>query len=70
MSGVALKISTFEEDSVLSMLRVLEPKEALSSNRTLQTIAKLAFHFPSVVRNEDLDELQEQWRDILYAEES
>ena len=60
----------FEVDSVLSMLRVFEPKEALSSNRTLQTIAKLAVHFPSVVKKEDLDELQEQWRDLLYSKDS
>ncbi|KAK3888573.1 hypothetical protein Pcinc_007425 [Petrolisthes cinctipes] len=61
---------TFEEDSVLSLLQIIEPKAALSSERCIKSIAKLAVHFPHVIKNEDLDELEEQWRDLLYAQTS
>ncbi|KAK4309907.1 hypothetical protein Pmani_018488 [Petrolisthes manimaculis] len=50
--------------------QILEPKTALSNERCIKSIAKLAVHFPHAVKNEDLDELEEQWRDLLYAQTS
>lgn len=47
----------FDEDGILAMLRVLDPKEALSPKRSLLSIPKLAVHFPTVIKEEDLDRL-------------
>lgn len=60
----------FEEGSVLSILRILEPKEALSSQRCLKSIAKLAVNFRTILKEEELDELKDQCRDLLYCKES
>ncbi|KAK3888410.1 hypothetical protein Pcinc_007538 [Petrolisthes cinctipes] len=59
---------TFEEESVLALLRVLDPKVAQSPQRNL-TLAKLAYHFPMLVNEDNLDKLQDQWNDLLYAKE-
>ena len=59
---------TFQDDSVLALLCVLDPKLALSPKRNV-AIAKLAYHFPVLVNEVDLDKLQDQWQDLLYAKE-
>ncbi|KAK3871728.1 hypothetical protein Pcinc_023144 [Petrolisthes cinctipes] len=60
----------FDGESVLSMLKILDPKEALSCNRSLKAIAKLAVHFPTIVAYGDMDTLQDQWTDLLYMKDS
>lgn len=60
---------SFDREGVLSMLQILDPKEALSCHRNLKAIAKLAVHFPTIVGYGDLDILQDQWTDLLYAKE-
>lgn len=55
-----------EEESILALLNVLDPEEALSPERHMKSISKLAVHFPNLIEEEQLDELQEQWRDLLY----
>ena len=60
----------FQGDSVLCMLSCLNPQEALSTNRALTCISKLAMHFPQLVPEDQLDELEDQWRGILYAKNS
>lgn len=60
---------SFDRESVLSMLQILDPKEALSCHRSLKAIAKLAVHFPTIVGYGDLDMLQDQWTDLLYSKE-
>lgn len=52
------------------MLPIMDPKEALSPQRQMKFIAKLAVHFPNLVKEEELDKLQEQWQDLLYARAS
>lgn len=42
----------------------MDPKEALSPERHLKSISKLAVRFPNVIE-EELDELQDHWRDLL-----
>lgn len=61
---------TFKKDSILAMLLFLNPKEALSPQRTLQSITNVAIHFPNVIKEEDLVELQDQWKDLPNARES
>lgn len=60
----------FEEDSILAMLRVVDPKEALSDERSLHSIVKLAVKFPTLIKEEDLDDLQDEWKDLLHFKES
>lgn len=55
-----------EEENILALLNVLDPKEALSPERHMKSISKLAVHFPNLIEEEQLDELQEQWQDLLY----
>lgn len=58
------------EDCVLAKLQVIEPKEALNPNRRVKSIVKLAIHFPTLVMEEDYDDLENQWQDLLTAKES
>lgn len=60
----------FDEENVLALLNVLDPKVALSSQRRIRTIPKLAVHFPNLVKEEELDSLQEQWEDLFHARSS
>lgn len=64
------KIFPLEEDCVLAKLQVIEPKEALNPKRSVKSIAELAVHFPTLVKEEDLDVLEDQWQDLLSAKES
>lgn len=59
-----------EEDGVLAQLSVVDPKVALSPQRKVTSIVHLAVHFPTLVKESDLDDLQEQWEDLLHAKES
>lgn len=70
LCGQIRKRFTFEEQSVLALLRALEPSEALSPQRNMKSISQLAVHFPMLVKEEDLDKLQDQWRDLLYTRSS
>lgn len=60
----------FEESSIIAMLKAMNPAEALSTDRNLKSIGKLAVHFPTLIKEEELDALQDQWRDLLYAKET
>ncbi|XP_076054955.1 uncharacterized protein LOC143033422 [Oratosquilla oratoria] len=60
----------FEENSLIAMLKVVEPAEALSTKRDLKSLGKLAVHFPTLIKEDELDLLQEQWRDLLYARDT
>lgn len=55
----------FAKDSIIAMLKAMNPTEALSNTRSLQSLTKLAIHFPTLVNEKDLDILQEQWNDLL-----
>ena len=57
----------FDEENVLALLNILDPKVALSSQRRIRAIPKLAVHFPNLVKEEELDSLQEQWEDLFHA---
>lgn len=67
LCGQIRKRFTFEKQSILALLRALEPSEALSPQRNMKSISKLAVHFPMLVKEEDLDQLHDQWRDLLYT---
>ena len=54
---------TLQSDCVLAMLSALDPKEALSTDRSLPSIIPLAVHFPSLVSEENLHELDDQWQE-------
>lgn len=64
------KLFILHGDSVLSLLRTIELKESLSPKRNSSDILKLALHFPKLVKEEELDVLQDQWGDLLCAKES
>lgn len=59
-----------EDDSILAMMSCLDPKEALSTSRSMTSITKLAMNFPGLVTEDDLDPLEERWRTIPYATDS
>lgn len=59
-----------EEDGVLAQLTIIDPKVALSPLRNVKSIVQLAVHFPTLVKEQDLDDLQEQWQDLLHAKAS
>lgn len=61
---------TFHGDSVLSLLRIIDPKDFLSPKRNSSGVLKLALHFPRLVKEEELDVLHDQWGDLLYAKEA
>ena len=50
------------EDSILSLLKVLDPHEAMSQGNRTQSIIKLASYFPTLVAEQQMDDLQDQWR--------
>ena len=58
------------EDGVLAQLSVVDPKVAFSQQRKVTSIAHLVVHFPTLVKESDLDDLQEQWEDLLHAKEN
>lgn len=59
----------FDEQSVLALLKILDPKVALSPQGRIGVIPKLAVHFPTLIK-EELDSLQEQWEDMYHARSS
>lgn len=59
-----------QEDCVLAKLQIIEPKEAMNPDRRVKSIAELAMHFPTLVKEKDLDDLEDQWQDLLSAKES
>ncbi len=59
-----------EEDGVLAQLSVVDPKVVLSPQRQVTSIAQLAVHFPTLVKESHLDDLQEEWEDLLHTNTS
>lgn len=57
----------FDEANVLTLLIILDSKVALSSQRRIKAIPKLAVHFPDLVKEEELESLLEQWEDLFHA---
>jgi len=51
-----------EQDSVLAQMQLLDPKQALESNKP--SIITLAVKFPTVVSDENLDRLSDQWKEL------
>jgi len=56
--------------SMYVCMYVIEPKEAMNAKRSVKSIAELAVHFPTLVKEEDLDVLEDQWQDLLSVKES
>ncbi len=52
----------FSEDGIISKLRLLDPKVASDIHQSPSTITPLAVHFPSLVPEPKLNELDDQWR--------
>ncbi|XP_076061603.1 uncharacterized protein LOC143037350 [Oratosquilla oratoria] len=48
-----------EKNSLIAMLKVVEPAEALSTKRDLKSLGKFAVHFPTLIKVDELDLLQE-----------
>lgn len=42
----------------------------MNPKRSVKSIAELAVHFPTLVKEDDFDVLQDQWQDLLSAKES
>ena len=59
----------FEEDCVIALLKNLDPKVALSPHRNTSIIS-LAVHFPMIVKEEDLDTLEDEWQSLMHAKET
>ena len=60
----------FQESSVLARLNVLDVKVALSAESRPRSVTPLAVSFPSVVAEDELDMLQDQWKLLLTSKES
>jgi Domain of unknown function (DUF4371) len=62
--------------SVLCLLRLLDPVQALGTQQSASTnyvrpsIIPLAAHFPNLVPEDMLDTLQNQWRSLYFAKEA
>lgn len=54
------------DDSVLSMISCLDPEEALSRNRRMFSLMKLAVKFPRLSPDAKLNDLDDEWRRLLY----
>ena len=61
---------TFDQDSVLSLLKIIDPIESLSQTRNHDSLLKLALYFPTLVEENYLDQLEDEWKGLLYAKES
>lgn len=48
----------------------MEPKETTCTERQMKSIIKLALNFPSLVSEHQLDDLQEEWRALIWAKET
>lgn len=59
----------FSKSSVLASLAVLDPGVALSATRPMSSLASLALKFPQVIKSEELDDLDDEWRALLQAKE-
>ena len=56
------------EDSVIAQLKVMDASEAMSTHASrVRSIVNLASHFPTLVADDQLDDLQDQWRALLSA---
>ena len=60
----------FKEDGVIAMLCNTDPNVAVSCNRQLNSIIRLARHFPSLVSEDQYDKLQDEWEAIINAKET
>ena len=59
----------FEEDSVIALMKNIDPKVAVSPHRSTY-ITSLAVHFPMVVKEEELDTLEDEWQNLIYSKET
>ena len=55
----------FEDNSIISYLSSLDPKEALSKGRKMKNISLLANNFPMLIPADKLDKLEDEWRELL-----
>ena len=58
------------KNSVMAQLRALDVDVALSTQNRPKSIINLARHFPSLVNEKELDNLQDQWHNLPQAKES
>lgn len=57
------------KDGVIAMMQNMDPNEATNTHRQLKSIIKLAMQFPSLVSEDEFDDLQDEWRALPYAKE-
>lgn len=60
----------FQETSVLARLNVLDVNVALLPERRPRSVTPLAVSFPSIVAEDELDILQDQWKLLLNSKQS
>ena len=53
---------TLEPDSVLAKLKILDPKISTDVDKSPDSIVPLAIHFPAIIPECELDELDDEWR--------
>ena len=53
---------SFNSDSLIAKLNVLDPNESFTQNRSPSSIIPLAAHFPMLVSKDNLNDLDDQWR--------
>lgn len=63
------KCFPFEEDCVIALMKNIDPKVAVSPQRSTY-ITSLAVHFPMIVKEEELDALEDEWQSLMYAKET
>ena len=52
----------FNSDSLIAKLNELDPNESFTQNRSPSSIIPLAAHFPMLVPEDNLNDLDDQWR--------
>ena len=59
----------FEEDCVIALMKNIDPKVAISPHRST-CITSLAVHFPMIVKEDELDSLEDEWQGLMHAKET
>ena len=53
---------SFNSDSLIAKLKVLDPNESFTQNCSSSSTVPLAAHFPMLVPEDNLNDLDDQWR--------
>ena len=67
VSSQIKSVFDFDEDGVLAKLNILNPKTARNQDVSPTSIASLAMHFPTLVNESQLNQLDNEWQNFRTA---